>query len=48
MFYLFHSILLYVMKDFLYQLLDGLTYCHDKGIVHRDLKPQYVLHNLKY
>ncbi|OUM67496.1 hypothetical protein PIROE2DRAFT_26470, partial [Piromyces sp. E2] len=32
-----------LIKDFLYQLLNGLTYCHDKGIVHRDLKPQNII-----
>ncbi|ORX49267.1 kinase-like protein [Piromyces finnis] len=32
-----------LIKDFLYQLLNGLTYCHDKGIIHRDLKPQNII-----
>ncbi|ORX75543.1 kinase-like protein, partial [Anaeromyces robustus] len=28
---------------FLYQILNGLVFCHDRGIIHRDLKPQNVL-----
>lgn len=34
------------VKLFLYQLLKGIKYCHDKRILHRDLKPQNLLLNL--
>lgn len=29
----------------MYQILDGLAYCHSKRIIHRDLKPQNLLLN---
>lgn len=32
-----------LVKSYLYQLLDGITYCHSKRILHRDLKPQNLL-----
>ena len=28
-----------------YQLLDGLSFCHDQRVLHRDLKPQNLLIN---
>jgi len=33
------------MKSFLYQLLKGISYCHDHRVLHRDLKPQNLLIN---
>lgn len=31
------------IKSFLYQILQGLRFCHENRILHRDLKPQNVL-----
>ncbi|VDO10976.1 unnamed protein product [Rodentolepis nana] len=32
-----------LMQSFMYQMLQGLLYCHARRIIHRDLKPQNVL-----
>jgi len=33
----------YQIKLFLFQLINGLNYCHSRRIIHRDLKPQNLL-----
>lgn len=33
----------YQVKLFLYQLVNGVNYCHSRRIIHRDLKPQNLL-----
>lgn len=35
------------VKSFLYQLLDGIAYCHMHRVLHRDLKPQNLLINME-
>jgi serine/threonine protein kinase len=30
-------------RSYLFQILSGLEYCHDRSIIHRDLKPQNLL-----
>lgn len=32
-----------VVKSFLYQMLDGIAFCHAQRVLHRDLKPQNLL-----
>lgn len=34
-----------VIKTLVFQLLNGIAYCHSKRIIHRDLKPQNILLN---
>eukprot|EP00899_Mesostigma_viride_P013551 jgi/Mesvir1/22197/Mv18794-RA.1 len=36
---------LIIVKRFLYQLLQGVAYCHARRVIHRDLKPQNLLIN---
>ncbi len=31
------------VKSFIFQILEGVAYCHSKKIIHRDLKPQNLL-----
>jgi cyclin-dependent kinase 2 len=33
----------YLVKSYLYQILNGLAFCHSHRILHRDLKPQNLL-----
>jgi len=37
----------YTVKSFLYQLLQGIAYCHQHRVLHRDLKPQNLLINME-
>mmetsp|Transcript_15840 Transcript_15840/g.31001 ORF Transcript_15840/g.31001 Transcript_15840/m.31001 type:complete len:325 (+) Transcript_15840:101-1075(+) len=37
----------YTIKSFLYQLLQGIAYCHQHRVLHRDLKPQNLLINME-
>ena len=36
-----------IIKKIMYQILDGISYCHNLHIFHRDLKPQNILINIK-
>lgn len=36
------------IKSFLYQLLRGIAFCHQRRVLHRDLKPQNLLINKDY
>jgi len=31
------------LQSYLYQLLQGIAYCHSHRVLHRDLKPQNLL-----
>jgi len=37
----------YTVKSFLYQLLQGIAFCHEHRVLHRDLKPQNLLINME-
>ncbi|KAB8648474.1 hypothetical protein FH972_026130 [Carpinus fangiana] len=36
-----------IIKSFMYQLLQGIAFCHENRVLHRDLKPQNLLINQK-
>ncbi|KAK2070250.1 hypothetical protein P8C59_004762 [Phyllachora maydis] len=36
-----------IIKSFMYQLLQGIDFCHQNRVLHRDLKPQNLLINSK-
>ena len=36
-----------LIRSFIYQLIKGMAYCHEKLVLHRDLKPQNLLINRK-
>ena len=38
-----HKITHYDVKLYLFQLLNGVNFCHSRRIIHRDLKPQNIL-----
>jgi len=33
----------YQIKLFMFQLINGINFCHSRRIIHRDLKPQNLL-----
>lgn len=38
-----HVMSTYQVKLFMYQLINGVNFCHSRRIIHRDLKPQNLL-----
>ncbi|MCL4117304.1 UNVERIFIED_CONTAM: hypothetical protein GTU68_026790 [Idotea baltica] len=39
-----HKVTPYEIKLFLYQLVNGINYCHSRRIIPSDLKPQRIAH----
>ena len=36
-----------ILENFISQILDAISFCHQNGVAHRDLKPQNILISLK-
>lgn len=34
------------VKNFMFQLLRGVAYCHENRVLHRDLKPQNLVYHM--
>lgn len=39
------KVILSITKNYMYQLLKGLDYIHERNIAHRDLKPENILYS---
>ena len=40
---LFSEIIVFLLQSYLYQILQGIVFCHSRRVLHRDLKPQNLL-----